>query len=398
MSGHTDDAIAAGPDPRSPDLHSEGPRSESSFSEWRSRPQARQVLLVLLAVVIVFALLFAWRSWRNAAPPPAAPPPTAVVATIVSPTEVPAALTAVGSLRAVREVMLAPEAAGRVTAIRFSPGQNVGAGALLVQLFDGPERADRAAAQANARFTELQLKRTRELVPSGAESREMLQQRQAEHDQAVAAVRQLDARLIQKRIVAPFSGQIGLRRVNLGQYLSPGDQIATLTDLGQLYVDFTVPQQDLSKLKLGSTVTVTSDAWPGRNFTARVTAIEPRIAEDSRNVLVQATVANPDRTLRPGMYITAALNLAPISGALVVPTTAIVTSAQGDSVMAIRGGKARQEGKAEPVAVTTGRRFGDSVVVTSGLKAGDVVVTEGQLRVQPGATLRVTKLLPAGGS
>lgn len=361
------------------------------------RHQVRQALVVLAAVVGIFLLLFLWRSWLSAAPPASAPPPTTVVATVVSSVDVPAALEAVGSLRAVREVVLSPEVAGRVTAIRFSAGEQVAGGNVLVQLNDEPERADRAAAVAKADFARLQLARARKLVPSGAESRETLQQRQAEYDQAVAAVRQLDARLAQKRIAAPFSGQVGVRKVDLGQYLSPGDAVASLTNLDRLYVDFSVPQQELAKLREGSELRVTSDAWPGRVFTARVTAIEPRVAEDSRNIAVQGLLANPDRALRPGMYVSTALSLPPLPAALVVPATAIVTSAQGDSVVVVRGSDPRREGKAEMVAVTTGRRFGSSVVVAKGLKPGDVVVTEGQLRVQPGAPVRVTRLVPALG-
>lgn len=370
------------------------PANEVSEDHQRRR-RIRQTAIVVGAVAAIFLLLFLWRSWLSSGPPPPAAQPTAVVATVVSPAAVPAALEAVGSLRAVREVMLAPEVAGRITAIRFTPGQRVGAGATLVQLNDGPDRADRAAAAAKAEFARLQLARSRQLVPAGAESREMLQQRQAEYDQAIAAVRQLDARLAQKRIAAPFAGEVGLRRVNLGQYLNPGDAVASLTALDQLYVDFSLPQQELAKLAVGSEVRVTSDAWPGRAFTARVTTVEPRIAEDSRNVWVQGLLANPDRALRPGMYVNAALSLPPLADALAVPVTAIVTSAQGDSVVVIRGENARREGKAQMVSITTGRRFGNSVVVTKGLKAGDVVVTEGQLRIQPGAVVRVTKLISA---
>lgn len=355
----------------------------------------RQAVIALVAVVLIFGLLFAWRSWRNMAPPPPAPPPTAVTATVVTAADVADALEAVGSLRAVREVMLAPEVAGRITAIRFEPGTRVRAGALLVQLFDAPERADRAAAAARADFARMQLARSRELAPTGAEPKELLQQRQADHDQAVATVRQLDARIAQKRIAAPFSGELGVRRVNLGQYLNPGDPIATLTDLDRLYVDFTVPQQELSHLQKGRTVSVASDAWPGRTFTGRVTTVEPRIGEDSRNVMVQALLANPDRALRPGMYVTAALSLPPERGALVIPVTAVQTSASGDSVTVIRGPNARREGKAEMVSVTTGRRVGNGVIVTKGLKSGDVIVTEGQIRVQPGAAVKISRLLPA---
>lgn len=375
-----------------------GYEAEASDGTGRPAGQRRAAVIVVVTVIAIFVLLFAWRAWRNSAPPPPAPPPTSVVAAVAALTTVPAALEAVGSLRAVREVILAPEVAGRVAAIRFTGGQYIGAGATIVQLYDGPERADRAAALAKAAFARVQVARARQLVPTGAESREVLQQRQAEYDQAVAAVRQLDARLVQKRIAAPFSGQLGVRQVNLGQYLNPGDKVASLTALDQLFVDFTVPQQELAKLQPGREVQVTSDAWPGRTFSARVTTVEPRVDEQSRNIWVQATLANPDRALRPGMYVTAALALDPTANALVVPLTAIMTSAQGNSVMAIRGANARREGKAEPVTVTVGRRFGNSAIVTSGLKPGDVVVTEGQLRVQPGAPLRVSKLIHAGGS
>lgn len=360
----------------------------------RSR-QMRQIAIVVGGVLLIFALLFAWRTWRNSAPPPPPPPLTAVVATVVRPVSVPASIDAIGSLRAVREVMLSPEVAGRVSAINFSAGQAVGAGAPLVQLFDGPERADRAAAVARANLASLQVRRSRQLVPVGAESREVLQQRQAEYAEANAAIRQLDARLRQKRIVAPFSGIVGVRKVNLGQYLNPGDEVASLTDLGQLYVDFAVAQQNLGKLAIGREVIVTSDAWPGRRFTARVTTIEPRIDEESRNVWVQGLLTNPDAALRPGMYVNASLSIPGQPAALVVPATAIMTSAQGNSVAAIRGKTPTSEGKVEIVIVETGARFGNSVVVTKGLRPGDVVIAEGQLRVQPNAPVKVSKLVPA---
>ncbi|WP_343527576.1 efflux RND transporter periplasmic adaptor subunit [Sphingomonas sp.] len=362
---------------------------DSPFLSWR------QALIALAIVGLIFGLFFGWRSLRESIPSQAAPPAVAVVATAVTPREVPIALEAIGSLRAVQEVTLAPEVAGRVTAIAFRPGAHVSRGTALVQLYDAPEQADRAAALARVRLAAAQLARTRFLVPGGAESQEVLQQRQAEHDQAAAAVRQLDARIAQKRIIAPLSGQLGVRRINLGQYLNPGDPVATLTAIDQLHADFTVPQQDLGKLRVGATVRLASDAWPGRTFSGRVTTIEPRIGEDSRNVLVQALVTNADGTLRPGMYVTSALELPPQPNALVVPATAIQTSASGDSVTVIRGREPSRAGKAEIVPVLTGRRIGNSVIVTKGIRPGDVVVTEGQLRVQPGAQVRVVRLVPA---
>jgi len=360
----------------------------------------RPVLPVAAALLLLGSGLYAWRSARTVETAPGQMQPVPVSTVTVTPTDVPAALEAVGSLRAIREVVLAPEVAGRVTAIRFTAGERVGAGELLVQLFDAPERADRAAAQAKANFAGLQLARSNELAPSGAEPRELLEQRRAEHAQAHAAVRQIDARIVQKQLRAPFAGTLGIRQVNTGQYLNPGDAVATLTALDSLYVDFAVPQQDFSRLKPGATVDILSDAWPDRRFTARVTAIEPQVGKDTRNVMVQATLPNPGLALRPGMYVTARLALPPIAGALVVPATAIQTSASGDSVTRVKLDKTGRSGTAEVVPVTTGRRFGDRVVVTSGLRPRDVVVVNGQLRVQPGApvTLAPARAATAKGA
>jgi len=372
------------------------PTSSEPSAAAPTASRRRSLAITAVAMILLFAALFGWRSLRNAAPAQGAPPPVTVAAMKVVQTDAPASLEAVGSMRAVREVMLAPEVAGRIVGVHFQAGQRVGAGAPLVQLYDAPERADRAAAAARASFARIQLARSSELAPTGAEPREILEQRRAELAQAGAAVSQLDARIAQKRIRAPFAGSIGIRRVNLGQYLNPGDTVATLTDLDQLYVDFNLPQQELGRLSVGQTVRITSDSWPGRSFTARINAIEPRIGEDTRNVVIQAVLANPGHVLRPGMYVTAALDLPVEHGVLIVPVTAIQTSASGDSITVIRGPRASAGGKAEMVSVTTGRRIGNTVVITRGLKAGDVIVTEGQIRVQPGAEVRVSRTVQAG--
>ncbi|WP_340265686.1 efflux RND transporter periplasmic adaptor subunit [Sphingobium mellinum] len=361
-----------------------------------SRPQGQTIILTVIVLAAILGGLFLWRTvksgqaqhWQQQAVP--------VAVAVVAPRDMPLSLNAVGTLAAVREVTLSSEVAGRVSAINFSAGSNVRAGALLVQLFDGPERADREAAKAKAAFSGIQLARSEQLAPTGAEPRELLQQRRAERDQAIAAVRQIDARMIQKQVRAPFSGEIGIRRVNLGQFINPGDPVATLTALDSLYVEFAIPQQELARLKPGSTVSVTSDAFPGRTFTARVNAIEPQVGADTRNVTVQAILPNSDRTLRPGMYVTAGLTLPPQQAVLVVPATAIQASAQGDSVIVIRGKNARTGGKAEIVPVQAGRRVGNDVVIDKGLRSGDVVVADGQLRVQPGTTVKVVRAVPAG--
>ncbi|MDR8398305.1 efflux RND transporter periplasmic adaptor subunit [Paraburkholderia sp. USG1] len=343
-----------------------------------------------IGLAVVIGSLSAWWLTRHAQPPQAAFPPTPVSAVRVEPRSVPDELQAVGSLSAVQEVLLAPDTAGRVTAIRFEAGQVVAQGAPLVQLYDAPEQADRAAAVARADFARLQLARSQELAPTGAESRELLQQRQSEYDAALAAVRQLDARIDQKSIRAPFPGQLGVRRINLGQYLNAGDPIVTLTRLAPLYVNFTVPQQDLPDLQVGGQVRFTIDALPGRDFTSRISTIEPRVDGDTRNVTVQAVVANDDHALSSGMYATIHVVLPDTTNAIVLPSTAIQTSASGDSVVIVRAPDAEGIGKAAFVPVRTGRHIGDKVIVEQGVKPGDVVVTAGQLRIPPDATVKVS--------
>jgi membrane fusion protein, multidrug efflux system len=181
---------------------------------------------------------------------------------------------------------------------------------------------------------------------------------------------------------------IGLRRVNLGQYLNPGDAIATLTDLDVLYANFTVPQKALSRVALGQTVRVTADAYPGRTFEGRVTAIEPQVGDETRNITVQATVANSGQLLRPGMYIDAHLALPGRDAVISVPDTAVQTSQAGDTVVVVEQRDGRGVGVARVRQVRTGARERGRIVIDDGLRAGDVVVTTGQLRVAPGAKVQ----------
>jgi multidrug efflux system membrane fusion protein len=352
--------------------------------------RAKPIVISIIGLVVVFGLLYAWRATRNGGAEHHALPPMPVSTLRAQSRSIADELQAVGSLQAVREVLLAPDTSGRVTAINFEAGQFVKEGTVLVQLYDAPEQADRAAAAAKADFAQLQLRRSQELAPTGAEPRERLEQRKAEAAQAVAAVRQLDARIQQKAIRAPFSGQLGIRRINPGQYLNAGDGIVTLTQLDPLYVNFTLPQQDLPRLTPGASVQVTVDTAPGQAFDAKVSTIEPRIDGETRNVAVQALLPNADRLLKSGMYATTRLALPATTDAIVLPLTAIQTSASGDSVVLVQGADAQGIGKAVAVPVISGRRLGDDVVVTQGVKSGDIVVTAGQNRLPPGATVKIS--------
>jgi multidrug efflux system membrane fusion protein len=360
--------------------------------------RAKPIVISVAGLVVVFGLLYAWRTTRSGDVEHHAMPPMPVSAIRAEPRGVAEELRAVGNLQAVREVLLAPDTSGRVTAINFDAGQSVKEGTVLIQLYDAPEQADRAAAAAKADFAQLQLRRSRELAPTGAEPRELLEQRKAEAAQAAAAVRQLDARIQQKSIRAPFSGQLGIRRINPGQYLNAGDAITTLTQLDALYVNFTLPQQDLPKLTPGAPVQVTVDAAPGRIFTGRISTIEPRIDGETRNVAVQALLPNADHLLKSGMYATARLALPATTDAIVLPLTAIQTSASGDSVVLVQGANAQGVGKAVAVPVVTGRRLGEEILVTQGVKPGDLVVTAGQNRLPPGATVKIGNMPPSAAA
>ncbi len=347
----------------------------------------RALLIAGIALAVLFAAIFAWRILRfmSAAAAYAPPPPVEVSAMAVRSETLPQATPATGSLSPVAGVTLAPEVAGRIVSIAFTAGEHVGRSAVVIRLYDAPERADRAAAVAKANFAATQVARSRALAPSGAEPRELLQSREADLTQARAAIQQIDARLAQKIVRAPFAGELGVRRVNLGQYVNAGDPIATLTALDRLYVNFTVPQQQLAQLRVGGDVAVQSDALPGRSFTARIRAVEPVVGGDTRNVQVQAEMPNPGRALRPGVFVSVGIAQPPRTDVILLPTTAIQTSASGDSVLVVRGGKA------VPVPVVTGSQVGNRVVVEQGLKPGDMVVTEGQLRVQPGGAVTVAR-------
>ncbi|HHG4849459.1 TPA: efflux RND transporter periplasmic adaptor subunit [Pseudomonas aeruginosa] len=360
--------------------------------------RAKPIAISVIGLVVVFGLLYSWRTVRGSGAENHTMPPLPVSTIRAETRSVGDELQAVGSLQAVREVLLAPDTSGRVTAIYFDAGQTVKEGTVLVQLYDAPEQSDRAAASAKADFAQLQLKRSQELAPTGAEPRETLEQRKAEAAQAVAAVRQLDARIQQKAIRAPFTGQLGIRRINPGQYLNAGDAIATLTQLDPLYINFTLPQQDLSKLTPGAPVQVTLDAAPGQVFDAKVSAIEPRIDGETRNVAVQALLPNAGRLLKSGMYATVRLTLPATADAIVLPLTAIQTSASGDSVVVVQGADAQGIGKAVAVPVVTGRRIGEDVVVTQGVKSGDIVVTAGQNRLPPEAAVKISTMPPSAAA
>ncbi len=363
------------------------------------RPKTvRWFIIVGLLVVVVLGGLYEFNSFRTHAIANFfahnKPPPAQISAVTVATQSVPRFAPGIGSISAVHQVTVNPEVAGRVTKIFFQPGQTVKAGDPLVQLNDAPDRGDLANYQAQARLAEITLARSKQLVKRQFTPQETVDQNQSQLDQMNAMVEKTKAIIAQKLIRAPFSGQLGVRQIDLGQYLSAGAPIVTLTDLSMLYVNFTLPSQQRPEISVGQQVNVTSDAYPGRAFTAKLTTIEPQLSPDTRTIEVQAAMPNPGDALLPGMFVNTAVVLPPHRDTVVVPETAVEYTLYGDSVYVIRhdgkDAKGKPVLKAVRTPVRTGERWGDKVAILSGLTPGEEVVAAGQVKLQNGAQVAVT--------
>src|SRR3954452_7307158 len=321
------------------------------------------------------------------------PPPSSVsIATATSET-IPNLLTAVGDLAAVHQVNVTSDVNGRITEIRFTAGASVKEGTPLVQLFDGPEQGDLASFKAQATVAQLSLDRAKQLASRQFGPQATVDTAQAAFDQANAGIAKTEAIISQKLVRAPFDGELGVRKVEVGQYLTAGSQIVSLTDLSMLYANFTVTEKDSAQLKVGQTVRLTVDAFPGRIFEGKITTIEPQIATDTRNIRVQATLPNPDRILKPGMFATTTVVLPDKPPVITVPETSVDYTLYGDSVYLITE-KKEDDGKTSLTAVRTfvqaGIRVNGRAEILKGLKPGDRVVAVGQLKLQPGAAVTIS--------
>lgn len=358
----------------------------------------RWLVIVGLLLTVVLGGLYGFNRFRERAIATYfannKPPPAQVSAAEVKTEAVPRFATGIGSVTAVHQVTINPEVGGRVTKIFFEPGVLVKASDPLVQLNDAPERGDLASYEAQARWAQTTLERSSQLAQRQFEARETVDQKQSQLDQARAMIIKTDALIAQKLIRAPFPGQLGTRQVEVGQYLTPGARIVTLTDLSTLYVNFTLPSQMRSQISVGQRVNVTADAFPGRAFDAEITTIEPQISADTRTMTVQATMPNPDNALLPGMFVNAAVVLPPQPDVMVLPETAVDYTLYGDSVYVIHEDGKDANGKpilkAVRTPVKTGARVGGKVVVLQGVEPGERVIAAGQVKVQNGAQVAIS--------
>ena len=321
------------------------------------------------------------------------PPPTPVAVAEAKSEVIPNLMVAVGDLAAVHQVNVTSDVSGRITDIMFTAGSSVKAGSTLVQLFDGPEQGDLASFKAQATGAQLALDRAKQLAARQFGPQSTVDAAQATYDQANAGIAKTEAIISQKLVRAPFDGELGVRHVEVGQFLTAGTQIVTLTDLSTLYANFTVPERGSAALEVGQTVRIAVDAYPGRTFEGKINAIEPQIAADTRNIRVQATIANPDHILKPGMFTTTTVVLPDKPPVVTVPETAVDYTLYGDSVFLITE-KKEDDGKTSLTVartfVRTGKRIQGRAEILSGLKAGDRVVAVGQLKLQSGAAVAIS--------
>ena len=326
------------------------------------------------------------------------PPPASVSVATANSETIPNLLIAVGDLAAVHQVNVTSDVNGRITDIMFTAGASVKAGTPLVQLFDGPEQGDLAIFKAQATMAQLSLDRAKQLASRQFGPQATVDSAQSAFDQANAGISKTEAIISQKLVRAPFDGELGVRKVEVGQYLTAGTQIVSLTDLDQLYANFTVTEKDSGNLKVGQIVRIAVDAYPGRKFEGKISTIEPQIATDTRNIRVQATIQNPDRILKPGMFVTTTVVLPDKPPVITVPETAVDYTLYGDSVYLITE-KKEDDGKTSLTVartfVQTGNRINGRAEILKGLKPGDRVVAVGQVKLQPGAAVAISTDDPA---
>ena len=297
-------------------------------------------------------------------------------------------MEAVGTLQAKHGVDLAPEVSGTITGIHFRSGEEVRAGTLLVNLDASSDIAKLHSLQAAAALAEQTFSRDQQQFQEKAISKATLDTATANLKSARAQVAEQQALIAKKAIRAPFSGRLGIRQVDLGQYLNPGTKIATLQVLDPIYVDFYLPQKAISQIKVGDKVTVKTDAFPGKHFAGEISAINPKIDVGTRNVEVRARVHNPGHELLPGMFATTDIRLGTPQRHITLPQTAITFNPYGNTVFLVENKGKGHNGKPQLVAqqkfVTTGATRGDQIAVLKGVKADDVVVTAGQIKLRNG--------------
>jgi len=320
------------------------------------------------------------------------PPPEAVTTILAKSEEWPATLSAIGTVAAVQGVTVSADLPGIIDRIAFDSGKTVQAGEMLVQLDTRQEQAQLTAAEAQRDLARLNLDRMTDLYRQGITSQSDFDRTAAEHKQAEARVGEIRATIDRKKIRAPFTGLLGIRQVNLGQYLKGGDPVVPLQSLQPIYVNFTLPQQEVGKARVGGGVRVSYQGMAGSELSGTISAVDSVVDQATRNVQIQATFANADGRLHPGMFVQAQVVLGAGSPIVALPASAISYAPYGDSVFIVEDVKAPTGQSYRGVRqqfVKLGGSRGDQVAVVSGVKAGEEIVSSGAFKLRNGAAVRV---------
>ncbi len=315
------------------------------------------------------------------------PPPSSVTTAKVERKSWLPVYTAVGDVVSVQGVTVTTEAPGKVVGISFESGSTVKAGDLLVELDSSAEKAQLASAEAAAQLARVNLQRSRELRANQTISQSDLDTVEAQAKQAEAQIANVQAAIAKKIIRAPFTGRLGLRTVNLGQFVANGEAIVSLQSVDPVYVDFSLPQQRLADLKEGLGVEVSSDTDSKKVFPGAVTAISSAVDAATRNIKVRATLANPDGALRSGMYVNTRVIQSTARNVIVIPATAVLYAPYGDSVFVTQKAENGDGLVVVQKFVRLGETRGDFVEVTQGLAEGEDVVSNGAFKLRNGAAV-----------
>ena len=357
----------------------------------------KRMLMMLVLVGVVLGGLFGFKAFvggkiKEAMASMADLPQTVSAAKAASSDWQPR-IDAVGSLRAVRGADLSLEVAGVVEEITFQSGDEVQAGQVLLRLRNDDDVAKLQSLEATAQLAQITYDRDVKQLKAQAISQAIVDNDEANLRNAKAQVAQQKAMVDKKTLRAPFGGRLGLRQVDLGQFLSAGTVIATLQSLDPIFVDFLLPQQSVAQLSVGQTVRVKVDAFLGREFAGKITAINPKVETASRNIQVRATLPNRDQKLLPGMFATVELETGAPQRLVTLPQTAVSYNPYGSLVYIVDDKAKDAGGKPHPVArqvfVTTGATRGDQVAILKGVSEGDTVVTSGQVKLRNGVPLAI---------
>jgi membrane fusion protein (multidrug efflux system) len=359
--------------------------------------------MLVVAAAIIGALGYVkLRQVQAAVKSHAFTPPPEAITTVTAKEEVwPATVSVVGTMAAVHGVTVSADLPGTIDKIKFDSGKFVQAGDVLVELDTRQERAQLAAMEAQRDLAKLNYARQQQLVTEGVISRMDYDKAIADQKQTEANTAEIRATIDRKTIRAPFSGVLGIRQANLGQYLAAGNPIVTLQSSDPIYVNFNVPQQTIGHLQVGQSVRVTSDDLPGKEFPARVNAIDSLVDPSTRNIQVQATLANPQGRLRPGMFTQVELGVGVKRTVFPLPASAISYAPFGDSVFVVGDMKSptgqTYRGVHQQFVKVEGSR-GDQVGVVSGIKAGEEIVTSGVFKLRNGAAVAVNNKIQPGNN